>query len=45
MQLKHSGMKLSNSGNQALTKDGFQPNGFIFDSISYEQFSDGFIFT
>lgn len=40
----HSSMKLSKSCNQALTKDGFEPSGFIFDNVSFEQFSDGFIF-
>lgn len=37
-------MKLLKSCNQALTKDGFEPTGFIFDSVSFEQFPDGFIF-
>lgn len=40
----HSTMKLSKSCNEALTKDGFEPSGFISDSVSFEHFSDGFTF-
>lgn len=39
-----SSMELSKSCDQVLTKDGFELSGFIFDNVSFEQFSDEFIF-
>lgn len=39
----HSSVELVKTHSQALTRDRFEPSGFIFDSVSFRQFSDWFI--